>query len=251
MQSSGKFNLLQSKSNKAHVERITTWIQAAMAKISSSVSDSNNDWNIMVTEIQCNDPSCVPIETLVVIIGSKSQKYSNKILKPIPEVVESDVEEVMIAWEFYRLSSQDREYESLGMASELAEVKAMIAKHLNDIEDKERKVKYLSAIDQLIQREMENVIESDMDDELPELVDGAEESNTDAQDITIVPMMSKSSVAAAASSNPIAKPSPVPLRTAPPVRHEKGQRGPRGCPCCDPDNIENITDRMLFFDTPP
>eukprot|EP01035_Chromulina_nebulosa_P021117 gene21117-27363_t len=35
-----------------------------------------------------------------------------------------------------------------------------------------------------------------------------------------------------------------------PVRHDKGTR-PRGCPCCDPDNIENIVDKILFLDCPP
>ena len=33
-------------------------------------------------------------------------------------------------------------------------------------------------------------------------------------------------------------------------RHNKGSR-PRGCPCCDPDNIDNIVDRMIFLDAPP
>ena len=33
-------------------------------------------------------------------------------------------------------------------------------------------------------------------------------------------------------------------------RHNKGTR-PRGCPCCDPDNIDNIVDKMLFFEAPP
>lgn len=33
-------------------------------------------------------------------------------------------------------------------------------------------------------------------------------------------------------------------------RHDKGVR-PRGCPCCDPDNIDNIVDKMLFLETPP
>jgi hypothetical protein len=35
-----------------------------------------------------------------------------------------------------------------------------------------------------------------------------------------------------------------------PKRHNKGTR-PRGCPCCDPDNMDNIIDQMLFLETPP
>jgi hypothetical protein len=33
------------------------------------------------------------------------------------------------------------------------------------------------------------------------------------------------------------------------VRHKKGSR-PRGCPCCDPDNIDNVVDKYLFLGAP-
>ncbi len=33
-------------------------------------------------------------------------------------------------------------------------------------------------------------------------------------------------------------------------RHNKGVRQ-RGCPCCDPDNVDNIVDKLLFFENPP
>lgn len=33
-------------------------------------------------------------------------------------------------------------------------------------------------------------------------------------------------------------------------RHKKGSR-PRGCPCCDPDSIDNIVDKMIFLESPP
>ena len=36
----------------------------------------------------------------------------------------------------------------------------------------------------------------------------------------------------------------------PAKRHNKGTR-PRGCPCCDPDNVDNILDNMIFLETPP
>lgn len=35
-----------------------------------------------------------------------------------------------------------------------------------------------------------------------------------------------------------------------PKRHNKGTR-PRGCPCCDPDNIDNIIEKMLSLEAPP
>ena len=34
---------------------------------------------------------------------------------------------------------------------------------------------------------------------------------------------------------------------APPSRHEgKGGTRPRGCPCCDPDNMDNIIDNIMY-----
>ena len=38
--------------------------------------------------------------------------------------------------------------------------------------------------------------------------------------------------------------------SGPKIRHSKGVR-PRGCPCCDPDNMENIVDKLLFLNAPP
>lgn len=245
MKSSGKFSLSQPKSNKVFVDKISSWIDTAVKKITSSEGKEGENWNIMVTEIQCNDPNCVPIETLVVIIGSGNQKYSNKILKPIAEVVESDVEELMNAWEFYRLSSQEQNDRLLDLSSELIEVKGLISGHLKSFQSKEKKMKYLLAIEQMIKDQLTDI---STEDELPELLEA--EASTSV-DVTVVPMMSKSTSAAAASSNQYPKITVYSGSNAPAVRHEKGARGPRGCPCCDPDNIDNITDRMLFFDTPP
>jgi hypothetical protein len=35
----------------------------------------------------------------------------------------------------------------------------------------------------------------------------------------------------------------------PPTRHKKGQRA-RGCPCCDPDNIDNVVDKLFLANIP-
>lgn len=40
----------------------------------------------------CNEPDCVPIETLIICVGKvKTQSYMVKILKPVVEVLEEDV----------------------------------------------------------------------------------------------------------------------------------------------------------------
>ena len=53
-----------------------------------AVSDSVQ---IMVTEVSCNEPDCVPLETLVIVIGQQA-RWADKVLKPIVEVTDSDIE---------------------------------------------------------------------------------------------------------------------------------------------------------------
>ena len=52
-----------------------------------------------------------------------------------------------------------------------------------------------------------------------------------------------------------ANPTSVPrIAVAKPVvksRHSKQHKRQRACPCCDPDNIENLLDKMIFMDQPP
>ena len=45
------------------------------------------------------------------------------------------------------------------------------------------------------------------------------------------------------------KPQVRSTNSVPTARHQKGTRA-RGCPCCDPDNIDNTVDKILFLDTP-
>ncbi len=84
--------LTKNSVEKASIARITNWISEHIPTVQLT--------QIMVTELQCYDPDCVPVETLVIILGNesfgdKSDRWSNKILKPLVEVSKNDVEEAL------------------------------------------------------------------------------------------------------------------------------------------------------------
>jgi hypothetical protein len=69
---------------------IWKWTRVLETLLSSEAKD---ELQIMISEIQCNDPNCVPIETLVILIG-KNSRWSNKILMHLAEVTMDDILEL-------------------------------------------------------------------------------------------------------------------------------------------------------------
>jgi hypothetical protein len=69
---------------KRVLKTVENWVRNHVMSLGVS------DIQIMVTEVQCNDANCVPIETLIILVGS-SGKWSEKILKPSAEVNQGDV----------------------------------------------------------------------------------------------------------------------------------------------------------------
>lgn len=58
--------------------------------------DSSGDGvQVMVTEVSCTEPDCVPLETLIICIGMQA-RWADKVLKPIAEVTDSDIEELVL-----------------------------------------------------------------------------------------------------------------------------------------------------------
>ena len=84
------FGIRQTKtsSEKNAVKLITGWLQKRLPE-----NSKDDSVQCMVTEVQCNQPDCVPIETLVIVTGAKG-KWMSKILRPIIEVEESDVKQL-------------------------------------------------------------------------------------------------------------------------------------------------------------
>jgi hypothetical protein len=68
---------------------ITGWIQEGLHACILE------ELQIMVTEVECKAPDCVPIETLVIFL-SKNSRHTHKILKPLAEVTKDDIEGMKI-----------------------------------------------------------------------------------------------------------------------------------------------------------
>lgn len=223
--------------------------------------------NVMVSELQCFDPNCVPIETLIVVLKSgkesKEGRWVHKVLKPVVEVTGQDIEEVIAKY-----------YEENNDAWKKAIrnfVETTIANNNLDGQVVSDYLKHLAT----------TVLQ-------PSQIDGP---TVKANEIVRVPMQPKSipisspAVASTVASCPVVVPPvSVPIATPAITRvsmqkpstsetitkvamvessavpgdssdttamsttgHLPGSRQ-RGCPCCDPDNLDNIIDKMMFMD---
>ena len=66
-----------------HVEQIKRWIVAAFAP--------GEDTVIMVTELQCREPGCPPLETVIALLHSGGPAERLTLHKPLAEVTEHDI----------------------------------------------------------------------------------------------------------------------------------------------------------------
>ena len=73
------------------------------------------------------------------------------------------------------------------------------------------------------------------------------ESAVSEKRIPAIDLPSRSSVQYASSYKPAASGLSLDIE----IRHKKGGTRQRGCPCCDPDSLENIVDRLLLQNAPP
>ena len=67
---------------KREIKQVTAWVEDALP-------DELEDVMVMVNEMQCFEPGCAPLETVVSLLGQKSLVF--KIFKPVNEVVPEDV----------------------------------------------------------------------------------------------------------------------------------------------------------------
>ncbi len=91
----------KNSAEKQIIAKITGWVKA---KVKEALPGGHAQPIVMVTELQCFDPDCVPIETLIVILGNGA-KWSDKILRPSAEVTKEDVELIEIPGEVLGLPS--------------------------------------------------------------------------------------------------------------------------------------------------
>ena len=74
------FDITKSKKdNRRFIKQVTTWVEDALPE---SIPD---DVMVMVNEMQCFEPDCAPLETVVTLLGQQSIVF--KIFKPVAEVL--------------------------------------------------------------------------------------------------------------------------------------------------------------------
>lgn len=66
-----------------HAETIKVWTEAAFGL--------DDDAVVMVTELQCREPGCPPLETVIAVLARDGQRRLYKIFKPLAAVTLDDV----------------------------------------------------------------------------------------------------------------------------------------------------------------
>ena len=80
--------------------KVTQWIQAKISQLGFLSDDASI--HILVQEMECTDPDCVPLEVLVALLGVNA-RWTTKILKPLNDVTVDDVEQISFpgSWSSY------------------------------------------------------------------------------------------------------------------------------------------------------
>jgi hypothetical protein len=76
----------RTQSNPAHTQEIKQWIRA--------VFQLSDDVTVMVTELQCSEPGCPPVETVIAIMNTGRDPSRYKLHKAIRDVTAEDIREL-------------------------------------------------------------------------------------------------------------------------------------------------------------
>jgi hypothetical protein len=259
-------------------EDIGRWVRFSLASHYPCFA-FGKDYQLMISEIQCNDPSCVPIETLIVVVFDDSSyvarcvsplQYSTKILKPLFEVILQDI--MSMEWPFEIL---DKSILNFILSTKASMVKTLVPAMDNERQEKgvllqqifrtfsdnslridtnssegqESKFQpELTLIDFVLHEELKKKEEEKMQRTRFEEEERAKSLQEANNNITVVKMKKISPVIPSQPETITLVKGKQDSSTKP--RHEKG-RTMRGCPCCDPDNLDNKIDKMMFLDIPP
>ena len=326
----------RSKQRTADTRNVAAWIKLSTQNY--EIDDSGIE--IMVTELECNDPDCVPLETLVALLG-KEARWTYKILKPLAEVTQENVNNVPFppSWSSW-VAEQTFKKKHAEVFSWMCSVVDDFDQRVKDLDNQDQ-LQAVAIMERLLVEFRDRAVNVDQDitviqdESSNELVSvnsntGIQSNlkSTNTSNSTIVTMKPKvliesSVVVPSIGSNngnqiqQVISNEKTPLQTqvslisapesgstelsqptaasitegtselkeykktslkstvpstntnepkkvesqnmqmlsasasaVPAKRHKKGTR-PRGCPCCDPDSIDNIIDKMIFLETPP
>ena len=200
----------------------------------------------MVKEVQCKDVNCVPIETLIILINVTNglTKYKGKVLKPLIEVLEQDIADLEIK-EVIRMDELESEFLRLQSS-----VSAFLTQPRLSVKEKEAfSNRLISGVSKFSSPSAEP---SSSRLVVMRLKKAAGEGQREHLSSSTFPGDKTSqSVPEVLSRGPVLKQVTADEDEETSLRHKKGGTRPRACPCCDPDNIDNIVDRMLFLNSPP
>jgi hypothetical protein len=241
---------------KKAIGQVTRWVHECLQ--SADRDYTSDKYQVMVTEIQCNDPGCVPIETLVVILLMKqasdtskerAERWADKILKPVAEVTVEDVQSLV---DNQFLSSDDQQSTTAAITSppiaEPSVADVQITRVIMKPNHPPAAAVSVSSPSETVQTEP--VVRSSTVT-VSTVATPSVRDTPPALDIMTSESITKSISAPASKSRNF---NSQPMLQLPgsggggtlAARHDKGSTRPRGCPCCDPDNIDNIVDQLLF-----
>jgi hypothetical protein len=247
------------KAARLHAERVVNLIRLRLAQyiptefLSSALVDA--------MEVQCSEPDCVPTETLIIMhivyedvsgCSIQPKKWATKVLKPLAAVEEEDIISIDFPFQLYdpqvhtmltdlRTSISSLEPNQLSTSLPLARMKRIYSELTEMIETAE------STFEQHTQATKKQYVTAE-DDVVRVVMEPSKPTAADAPSVgQMQPSVINTNLKMTANDRPIVaktigKPTP---------RHEKGQTRRGACPCCDPDNLELLNDKMIFLELPP
>lgn len=211
---------------KAIINRLTKLIESIYCNVHNiDIKNVSTYVSVMVTEVECNQIDCVPIETLVIILDNFSKdnhKYTDKILKPAVDVTEEDIKLLNIS-----------NVHSVTTATTTTAVDVTRDNNSSSNSSSDTDVT-------IVKMKSKPVIES-VFDTVP-----ATASHYLSHDIINSTSNNNSNINSISNSNSYSN--RIVTQRQQQSQHNENDvvltsRGKK-CPCCDPDNIDNI---ILFF----
>lgn len=226
-------NVKKSRAVKDAELAVQAWVEAMISRTKTYCHERIID-TVIVTEVECTQIDCVPVETLIIALAKGGERYTEKILKPVREVTKADVDELTSL------------FVPRGVKDLVADLKEALAAMSGA--DVGLSAGYIAR--QLSGYGVGGILSplSPQSSSSSAAAPAAPDSSS-----TLVSMISRPDVPAPATSTKYSGPTRLYGEKSIldiEVRHDKGKTR-RGCPCCDPDNIDNILDRILFLETPP
>ena len=290
------------KSSLKDQRKVTSWLKEYIG------NPDELKVQMVVKEVNCTDPECVPLETVCILVNSdNNDRWIGKILKPLNEVMYDDMKtlNIPIQWltttttttttndnndnnDYYNndpfvkdtinrlkdylsnLNDQKEQENVMNIFENLfKEVRTTATRTAilnpstiiindtttNDSSSSSSSIDIKSYTNE-IQMEEEKVEEVEVEDELMDVVViDMEAAPPPPKDTTTTATASSGSSSSSSSStssssyreDKFGRSRPQIRDTSssmPTKRHDKGIR-PRGCPCCDPDNLENLIDLYM------